>query len=307
MNVPTRLAAFTLGLGVVFAAAYGVGALAGPVVSDRAGHDMDGGEPADAGHEASGGQTGGGHDADGGYGSEPAAAYGPGGLAVSADGYTLRQLGGAPVAGRPVEYAFQILDAAAAPVTRYTVSHDKPLHLIVVRRDLTGFQHLHPQLSPDGTWRTPLTLPGAGDWRVFADFQPESRDRQVILGIDVPVGGEYRPQPLPVPADTATVDGYTVAMDGHLTAGRTSRLTLTVSRGDKPVTDLQPYLGAYGHLVALRAGDLAYLHVHPQPTTGAGPAIAFDVEVPTAGAYRLFLDFQHDGVVRIAAFTATAD
>ncbi len=120
------------------------------------------------------------------------------------------------------------------------------------------------------------------------------------------MAGDYRPQPLPKPTATAGVDGYTVAVDGDLTAGHTSRLTLTVSKNGAPVSDLQPYLGAYGHLVALRAGDLGYLHVHPQETTGAGSAIAFDVEVPTAGAYRLFLDFQHDGVVRTAPFTATA-
>jgi hypothetical protein len=230
---------------------------------------------------------------------------GPGGLAVSADGYTLRPLGAAPVAGRSGEFAFAIVDAAGTPVTGFQVSHDKRLHLIVARRDLTGFQHLHPQMSPDGTWRTPLTLAQAGQWRVFADFLPDGHDEQVILGVDVPVAGDYQPQPLPAPAGTATVDDYTVAVDGDLVAGHTSRLTLTVSKADAPVTDLQPYLGAYGHLVALRAGDLGYLHVHPQQSTAAGPRVVFDVEVPTAGGYRLFLDFQHDGVVRTAAFTAT--
>ena len=70
-------------------------------------------------------------------------------------------------------------------------------------------------------------------------------------------------------------------------------------RDGEPVTDLEPYLGAYGHLVALRAGDLAYLHVHPEG--GRGP-VAFRAEVPSEGAYHLFLDFKHDGVVRTAAF-----
>ena len=74
------------------------------------------------------------------------------------------------------------------------------------------------------------------------------------------------------------------------------------------VTDLQRYLGAYGHLVALRAGDLAYLHVHPQgtPNDGAtkpGPDIVFLTEVPSSGRYHLYLDFKHEGVVRTAAFT----
>jgi hypothetical protein len=105
------------------------------------------------------------------------------------------------------------------------------------------------------------------------------------------------------------VDGYEVQLTGDLVAGQASPLTLTVRKDGQPVTDLQPYLAAYGHLVALRDGDLAYLHVHPEGAPGdgrtaAGPEIDFVAEVPSAGTYRLFLDFQHDGVVRTAEFTA---
>ena len=90
---------------------------------------------------------------------------------------------------------------------------------------------------------------------------------------------------------------------------RTSELTLSVSQDGQPVTDLQPYLGAYGHLVALREGDLAYLHVHPDGAPGdgstePGPDVVFDAAVPSDGGYRLFLDFQHDGVVRTAGVRA---
>ena len=97
-------------------------------------------------------------------------------------------------------------------------------------------------------------------------------------------------------------------MTGDLVPGESSPLTLTVTRRGEPVTDLQPYLGAYGHLVALREGDLAYLHVHPEEPDGpaAGPEIPFLAEVPSVGRYRLFLDFRHDGVVRTAAFTLEA-
>jgi hypothetical protein len=88
-------------------------------------------------------------------------------------------------------------------------------------------------------------------------------------------------------------------------------VTLSVSKGGVPVTDLQPYLGAYGHLVALRDGDLAYLHVHPDGAPGdgrtpAGPDVTFHAEVPSAGSYRLYLDFRHAGQVRTAEFTAVA-
>ncbi len=281
-------------LGVVFAGAYGFGTLTGNI-----------GESGSADHVMPSTDSASGHDTQQ-HAAEPAQDSGPGGLAVSADGYTLRQVSAGPRAGTTSEFSVQIADAHGTPVTRFQTSHDKQLHLIVVRRDLTGYQHLHPQMSPDGTWRIPLMLDAAGDWRVFADFLPEGRDRQVILGLDVPVAGAYGPQPLPEPAATAKVSGYTVSVDGHLVAGRTSRLTLSVARGGAPVTNLQPYLGAYGHLVALRAGDMAYLHVHPQQTDSAGPAIAFDVEVPTAGTYRLFLDFAHNGEVRTATFTVTA-
>ena len=103
---------------------------------------------------------------------------------------------------------------------------------------------------------------------------------------------------------------YTVTLDGDLTAGTDADVTLTVERDGQPVTDLQPYLGAYGHLVALRDGDLAYLHVHPENAdTGepeAGPQIGFVAEVPSAGRYFLYLDFKHGDRVRTAPFTVGA-
>ena len=81
---------------------------------------------------------------------------------------------------------------------------------------------------------------------------------------------------------------------------------MTVTRDGEPVTDLQPYLGALGHLVAIRDGDLAYLHVHPldEADGPGGPTVRFAVEVPTAGTYGLFLDFSHGGEVRTAATIA---
>ncbi len=206
---------------------------------------------------------------------------------------------------------FRILGPGGAPVTDYTESHGKDLHLIAVRRDMTGFQHVHPRLGSDGGWTVPLDVSVPGEYRVFADFTPAGHDEALILGADLSVAGSYDPQPLPAASTTAQVDGYTVTLHGALTPGDESKLTLSVSRGGQPVTDLQPYLEAYGHLVALRDGDLAYLHVHPagSPGDGAtqpGPEVTFYATVPSAGDYRLFLDFRHDGVVRTAEFTATA-
>ncbi|MGH3761548.1 hypothetical protein [Actinophytocola sp.] len=292
-----KLAGFGLALVVAFAAAYGVGQAVGPVAAEP--------EPAAAEHEGMGEQAGGEH------GDEHGAVAAPKGLQVSADGVTLDVLSGGQRAGVRGDFAFRILDDHGAPVTRFAPTHDELMHLIVARRDLSGFRHVHPTMAADGTWRVPLTFAAAGDYRVFADFLPAGREEATTLGADVAVTGVYRPTPLPAPARTATVDGYRVTLSGTLTPGTTSRVTLTVDRGGEPVTDLQPYLAAYGHLIALRQGDLAYLHVHPdgEPgdgTTRPGPSITFYAEVPSGGTYRLYLDFKHGDVVRTAEFTAVA-
>ena len=287
MNAPAKLGGFALVVILALGGAYSIGQATGPV-----------GAAADTAH---GGQHG--------PAATPASGELPaGGLMVAQNGYRFDLVSGQAAAGAPENFRFRILDPDGAPVTVFTPTHDRLLHLIVVRRDLTGFQHVHPEMSADGTWRIPLTFPTAGDYRAFADFAPEGRSDAITLGADVAVAGVYTPAALPTPSRTATVDGYTVRLDGDLVPGRTNGLTLTVSKAGRPVTDLQPYLAAYGHLVALRNGDLAYLHVHPdgQPGDGRtrpGPGIEFMVEVPSSGSYRLFFEFQHGGVVRTAEFT----
>ncbi|MFC4148750.1 hypothetical protein ACFO0M_21045 [Micromonospora mangrovi] len=289
MNTATKLSGFALGLAAVFGAAYGVGQVAGPgapVATSR--HDA-----TDAGH-------------DGDHATDSATpTHLPGGLLVSDRGYTLQ-----PVTAPTGEFAFRVTGPDGAPVTRFDVAHDERMHLIVARRDLSGFRHVHPELAADGTWRVASPLAGPGVWRAFADFTP-SGGQPLTLGVDVTVPGALADRPLPAPATRTTVDGYTVTLTGAPQPGRTSRLTLTVSRDGRPVTDLAPYLGAYGHLVALRQGDLAYLHVHPEGTPGdgrtpAGPAVTFSAEVPSAGTYRLFLDFRHGDAVHTAEFTVVA-
>jgi hypothetical protein len=225
-----------------------------------------------------------------------------GGLAVADQGYTLQRLSPDPVAGKPVELAFRIVGPDGHPVTSYVNTHEKPLHLILARRDLSGFQHLHPARDAGGTWRVPVTLPSAGVYRVFADFAPDGRTDNLVLGTDLTVAGDYRPAPLPPPAASAIVDGYTVRMSGPAQGS----IRFDIALAGTPVIDLQPYLGAYGHLVALRKGDLGYLHVHPDGGPGLsppGPGISFGASLPPAGTYRLYLEFAHRGKVHTAEFT----
>lgn len=303
MQTPARVAAFAAGLAAVFAASIGVGAAVGPVDA----------EPA-AGTHTDGGHGDGGH-GDAAAHDEPAAGavgvgVGVGGLTVSESGYALDLTAGTLPAGPATPLAFRILGPDGEPVTAFDVEHGEDLHLVAVRRDLTGYQHVHPAMAPDGTWTVPLDLT-PGSWRVVADTTPAALGEGLTLGADVAVPGEFTPQPLPAPSATAEVDGYTVVLTGGLAAGARSELTLSVSRDGVPVTDLQPYLGAYGHLVVLREGDLGYVHVHPvEETPGAepapGPHVVFGTTAPSPGTYRLFLDFRHGDAVHTAEFTVEA-
>lgn len=302
MTPVTTLAAYAGVLVVVLGAAFGLGAAVGPVgpvaaPSPLHAPDHAGGPAAHRSPEA--GPSAAPDPAD------PAAA----GLAVSQDGYTLRLASSVLAASPQASLDLTISGPAGEPVTDYVRSHERELHLVVVRRDLTRYQHVHPVRGADGTWTAELDLSQPGPYKVFADAVPAGSDG-LVLAADLAVPGTYAPQPLPPPAVSTSVDGYDVTLDGTLVAGTSSPVVLTVSRDGRPVPDLEPYLGAHGHLVALREGDLAYLHVHPEAEAEAdepaGPSVAFSVEVPSPATYRLFLDFVHGGAVRTAELTATA-
>ena len=217
------------------------------------------------------------------------------GLAVSENGLTLDLARSTAPANKQFRLAFRILGKDGRAVHDYDVEHTKRMHLIVVRRDLTGFQHLHPTLSADGTWTTMLTLPQAGAYRVFADFSVN--DQPTTLADDLQVDGNVSSRLLPAPAKSAATDGFRVRLDGSVRADQESLLTFTVTRDGNPVS-LQDYLGAKGHLVALREGDLAFLHVHPDKNS-----LRFEATFPNPGNYRLFLQFKVAGQVHTAAFT----
>jgi hypothetical protein len=281
-STPLRVAGFVAALAAAFAVAWGGGRLVGPIDTEPVAHE---------------GMTD-----HGDHGDESVADVG--GLTAQADGFTLALADRTPDAGR-TRLDFRVLTSSGRPLLDYTREHEKELHLIVVRRDLTGFQHVHPTLDREtGTWSVDVRLT-PGVWRVIADFTPEGWDG-ITLADDVAVAGDFRPEALPSDDRTATVrtdEGtYSVTLEGDTAPGVGTVLTTRVLLDGEPVTDLEPYLGAFGHLVAIRAGDVAYLHVHPEEGE-PGPGIDFATAFPEPATYRLFLDFQHRGVVRTAAFT----
>jgi hypothetical protein len=225
----------------------------------------------------------------------------PSGLSRSAGGLMLQTDWKPEDGGRVGTLEFRILDPDGRAVRDFDEQHDRAMHLMVVRRDLTHYRHLHPSMAPDGTWSAPLSLPEPGPYRVFADFAASGLG--VTLGDDLEIPGAYEPVPLPDPVGVERIGEYEVALASDVVTGGEASLVFDVSRNSRPVEDLEPYLGALGHLVALREGDLAFLHVHPETGEGSGPRIAFRAAFPSGGRYRLFLQFAHGGRVQTVAFT----
>jgi hypothetical protein len=274
MSTPLRLGGFAAVLALVF----GTAAFAGSRVDPHPGRTA--AAPAAHGEMAGGAMA-----------PQPVR-----GLAVSENGLTLELARGSAPQGRRVNLAFRIADRGGRTVRKFDVEHTKRMHLIVVRRDMTGFQHLHPVQHADGTWSVPVALRDAGTYRVFADFS--AGGRAYTLADDLAVDGAVRSAPLPDPVRSTVADGLRVSLtEGATRAGDESELAFTVTRGGRPIA-VHDYLGAKGHLVALREGDLAFLHVHPDEKS-----LRFMATFPTAGRYRLFLQFQAGGRVHTAAFT----
>ena len=215
-------------------------------------------------------------------GSHGEAARGPG----ATDAHDLRlELEPASLrAGETGELAFRVLGPDGEPVTKFDVEHTKQVHLIVVSKDLEHFTHVHPKVRGDGTWRADVRPPAPGDYRVIADVKHDGR--ALALTGDVTVEGG--PVATGQPATDATFS------EQDLTAGEAATLEFAAPGRT------EPYLGAAGHLVVMREGDLEYLHVHPQEDE-----LAFSTSFPKTGRYVMFLEYKRGGEVKLSRFPVT--
>ena len=245
----TRLVLFLAALAALFGAAAGLGRAVGPL--ER------GSEP-DA------------HAGD----AEPMDAHGaarPVGLALAENGFRFVPARTEITTG-PSRFAFRIAGAR-----RFDIVHARRMHLIVVRRDLGFFRHVHPRQLPDGAWTVALDVPTPGVYRAFADFS--AAGKRTVLGVDLFARGRAYAE-----STTLHIPEPRMRRDGGM---------LRFDVGGRPL----PYLGARGHLVVLREGDLAYVHTHPK----AGE-LAFELELPTPGRYRAFLQWRNGLGVQTAEF-----
>ena len=218
---------------------------------------------------------------------------------------------GAAKAKEEAELAVRITDPAGGPVKDFELNHEKLLHLIVVSEDLSYFSHLHPSYQGNGIFRLPLTFPAGGKYKVFADFKP-------VGGNSTTVGQWLTVEGTPMKAESIQVDlgrakevaGKEIALT-PLTLKANEETTLTFSfrdaRTKEQITDLEPYLGATGHVVILSRDAGHYLHVHPLDEASTGPEARFVTSFPQPGIYKIWGQFQHRGKVITVPFVVQVE
>jgi hypothetical protein len=211
-----------------------------------------------------------------------------------------------------------------AKVEAFTEVHLKRFHLFLVSQDMDVFEHVHPEQDDTGTWNIDLVLPKAGHYKLLADFVPFGGSPQFIA-IPITTAGYQRD----VLADRAHLhpDENPTKSAGDLTATVTyepdrlvpanhSHLTfrLTHTGTNQPITDLQTYLGAFGHILIVSEDLEHFVHSHPidmpaqddkVETLLGGPQVVFEALMPTPGNYRAWVQFRYHDEVRTLPFTFT--
>ncbi len=220
--------------------------------------------------------------------------------------------------GEEAELTFAVTNRVTGqPQTKFVITQEKFMHLIVVSSDLSHFDHLHPEPLGGGRFRVRATLPKTDTYTMFAEFAP-TETIEAVSAVTLATAGaqELPPDPqLVVDASRSQVDDFTVAinMPKTIQVGKDSKLRFDITRteNNKGVTDLEPYLGAFGHLAMIHEDLETYVHVHPlevakSPGSRGGPSVSYIATFPKAGKYKLFMQFQQGGQLRVVDFTVEA-
>jgi len=206
--------------------------------------------------------------------------------------------------GHLVQVAFRLQDGS--PVEAFELTHEKLLHLIIVSKDLSYFNHVHPEYKGGGVFEVANEFPAGGEYRMIADFQPAGGDAMTKLAWLEVEGEPARSAPVVLtdPLE-ATADGKRVSLRiSSLAPDEESVLTFHVEDevSGRPIADLEPYLGAIGHVVILSEDGERYVHAHAEKDQGSGPDARFEVIFPKSGVYKIWVQFQHQGQVFTASY-----
>ncbi len=204
--------------------------------------------------------------------------------------------------GQLVEVRYKVLDENGDPVMDFDRVQEKLMHLVVVREDLTQFQHLHPDLNKEtGEFSVDLTFDGAGTYELYADFTPE-HSTQMVLPFMVNVGEStsVMPEALALSGvDPFDFEGLHVTphFPETITAGNSFSYSFDVTQDEKAVS-LEDFLGAQGQSAVIHEGDLSYENAHPKEK-----GLDFEVVLDEAGLYKSFTQFQVSGRIYTLEYT----
>lgn len=192
------------------------------------------------------------------------------------------------------------------PIEKFDVSHEQMLHLIVVSKDLSFFNHIHPEYRGNGVFEITTQFPAGGDYKLIADIVPTGGSAMSKMNWTHIEGEAATQQSIQPDTDfTKSVDGKQVTLTfDQLAAGKELNLNFTIKdeKTKAPITNLQPYLGAVGHVVILTEDTEQYLHVHPLDEKAAGPDAKFMTTFPKSGVYKIWGQFKHNDKVFTVPF-----
>jgi hypothetical protein len=203
-----------------------------------------------------------------------------------------------PRAGSPADLRFTVVDPRnRKPVRDFEIIHEKLFHLFIVSEDLEVFAHEHPVkgFGPefDFTW----TFPKPGLYRLMCDYYPLGATPQITVKTISVAPGQAQPPP-PLESNTRVTLETEPA---EPIAGMRTRLYFTLD----PATGIQPWLGAWGHLLVASADTVDLIHTHPFIADG-GAKMQFNVIFPRPGRHRVWVQFERAGMVNSARFDVTA-
>jgi hypothetical protein len=183
-------------------------------------------------------------------------------------------------------------------IDQFEINHEKLLHLIIISRDLSYFNHVHPEYKGNGEFEIGNVFPMGGDYRLIADFKPSNASAMTKMTWLKVEGDQVQPVPVVVDDNfVKVVDGKQVLLSIDKLAAKeeiTMKFTITDAVTGEPITDLEPYLGAIGHVVILSEDGEKYVHVHAEEGQGSGPEASFETTLPRSGIYKIWGQFQRD-------------
>lgn len=197
--------------------------------------------------------------------------------------------------GVPTLLSLRLFDSATGmPPSQLQIVHEKPAHIFMVSRDLSDFQHVHPQVVNPGLLQVPAQFKNPGEYKLFVQFStPEKGEQTLSQAFQV---GSTQPFPKPLILDhllDKQVDGYTFRVSGLPTRHHpVSMFQVSVFKNGLPVKEIQPYLGAGAHGVIISADGQSFIHTHPasQPVNGQYQSpVSFHTEIKRPGIYKMWV------------------